>query len=506
MMAESVSDVATVQTNLARHVEHAEQALIAQGRLSRALQQELVRVRTVPLGSVSARLYRVVRQTAKELGKKANLDIRGAQVEVDRTVLERLVGPIEHMIRNSIAHGLEDKARRNALGKAEIGELQLEARYEGNEIVIELADDGAGIHLERVRKRALERGLLAIGAEPSDAELAEFIFMPGFSTASEVTEIAGRGVGMDVVRAEVASLGGRLELSFERDRGTRFCISLPLTLAVTHVVLARAGSQLFAFPAATVEQIGQIRRDDLRAWRAAGTCAWAGRQYPFHHLAEVLSCGPATAEERSAPVLLLRCGAQRLAVQVDEIRGNVEVVMKPLGPQMQAIEGLAGATVLGDGSVVLVLHPAGMARRLSAAPRTAAVAAPAESADAPPAQILVVDDSVTVRKVTSRLLEREGYRVDTAKDGVEALQKIGRERPDVLLVDIEMPRMDGFDLTRHLRADRRFAGLPIIMITSRNADKHHKHALDLGVSVFLGKPYEENTLLECVAAFSATRH
>lgn len=501
MMAESVNDVSTVQQSLARMVDDTDAALSAQARLNRELQQDLMRVRMVPFGTLAQRLHRLVRQTAKELGKRADLELRGASVELDRSVLERMTGPLEHLLRNSLTHGIEPTGERLAAGKPEVGAIRLEVRQEGNEIVLSLEDDGAGLDLEKIRETALRRGLLDETEQVSEPRLAELIFVPGFSTAEQVTEIAGRGVGMDVVKDEVGGLGGRIELESAPQRGARFTIRLPLTTAVTQAVLIRAGARICALPAVMIEQVQQLRPQDLNHARATGHIEWAGRRYPFATMHELLGerAEDNYVERRYAPVLLLRSGAEAAAVLVDEMIGNQEVVVKNLGPQLARVPGVAGVTVLGSGEIVLIMNPVALLQRPR--PQQRQVAAPIPAPAVARSKVMVVDDSLTVRKITGRLLEREGYQVLSAKDGVEALEQLSETVPDVMLVDIEMPRMDGFDLTRNVRADPRLRSVPIIMITSRTAEKHRAYAHQVGANVFLGKPFQEDQLLGHIASF-----
>lgn len=503
-MAESVNDVATVQQNLLKNLDDANAALLAQARLNRSLQQSLMGVRMVPFASQSERLYRIVRQTAKEVGKRANLDIRGGQVEIDRSVLDKMLAPLEHMLRNAITHGVEGRDERTAQGKPEIGEITLGLQQEGNEIILTMADDGRGLDPRRLRARAETMGLLAPGAAATDAQLFDFIFQPGFSTASEVTQIAGRGIGMDVVKTEVASLGGRIEILSTPDHGTTFRLYLPLTLAVTQTLLVRVGSENYAIPSTMIEQVQELKEKALHALQEKGEAEWMGNRYPLHFLPHLLGNRNALPETRRQYwVLLLRSGAQRVAVRVDELLGNQEVVVKNIGPQLARVVGIAGATVLGDGQVLLILNPVALAGRAQQLPAPAAAGSPA-IAPVPTATlptVLVVDDSLTVRKITSRLLVREGYQVITAKDGVEALEQLLEIMPDVVLSDIEMPRMDGFDLVRNIRGDDRLKSLPVIMITSRTADKHRNYALEIGADHYLGKPYDETELLGLIAGY-----
>jgi chemosensory pili system protein ChpA (sensor histidine kinase/response regulator) len=504
-MAESVNDVATVQQNLLKNLDDANAAILAQSRLNRGLQQELMGVRMIPFASQAERLYRIVRQTAKDVGKRANLDVLGGQVEVDRSVLDKMLAPIEHMLRNAVTHGIESREERLAAGKREVGEITLALSQEGNEIILSMADDGKGLNLERIRTRAEAMGLLQPGQSVDDATLCDFIFQPGFSTATELTQVSGRGVGMDVVKTEVAAVGGRIEIVSQPGKGTTFRLYLPLTLAVTQTLLVRVGTQLYAVPSTMIEQVMEMKEKPLLALREKGEAEWLGNHYPFHFLPNLLGDASAVPEARRRYwVLLLRSGSQRVAVQVDELKGNQEVVVKNIGAQLARVVGIAGATVLGDGQVVLILNPVALASRLpiAAVPGvTPAPVAPAAPRGAKLPTVMVVDDSLTVRKITSRLLAREGYQVVLAKDGVDALEQLLDVMPDVILSDIEMPRMDGFDFVRNLRADERLKSLPVIMITSRTADKHRNYAFEIGANHYLGKPYDEDALLALVASF-----
>ena len=483
-LAEGVNDVSTVQQSLLKNLDDADAALLAQARLSRDVQQRLFSIRTVPFSSLSERLYRILRATARELGKRANLEIVGAQTELDRSVLERLAGPLEHLLRNALDHGLESSDARRASGKSETGEITLSVRQVGNEIMIELADDGGGIDLKRVADRAKALGLFPDDVRPTDAQLIECIFRAGFSTASKVTQISGRGVGMDVVRAEIAALGGRVEAATRPGLGTTFTLYLPLTLAVAQAVLVRAGGRLWALPAPMVEQVQQIKAELLLQHYVAREVEWQGRRYPFHYLPRLLGENVHPTETaRANPVLLLKSGQSHAAIHVDEMVGNQEVVVKNIGPQLARVSGIAGATVLGNGEIVLIINPVTLAQRAdivafdpSTESRVPSAAAKAAAAASARPMVMVVDDSLTVRKITSRLLQREGFDVTTARDGMDALQVLGEHVPDVILLDIEMPRMDGFEFTRTAKADPRYAHIPIVMITSRTADKHRNRA------------------------------
>ena len=502
-MNESVHDVQTVQQSLLKNFDETSSALFVQSRLNRELQQSLMNVRMVPFGSMSERLYRIVRQTGKELNKRANLELTGTGVELDRSVLERMAAPFEHLLRNAMAHGLEAETLRIRAGKDALGEIRLSLRQENNEVVFEFSDDGRGLDFAGLREQAISKGLVdAADATISDEQLAQLIFTSGLSTAQEVTEVAGRGIGMDVVRSEISGLGGRIDVSSSAGQGTNFTIHLPLTLAVTQVLMVRAGEATYAIPSNMVEQVRQVKPTELAAVYAAHKVEWQDRVYPFHYLPLLLGIEEhAPQSHPHNPLILLRSGEQRIALHVDELLGNQEAVVKNIGPQLARMPGIAGATVLGSGEVVLILNPVQMSQRIVLSVQKIQKAAPVVLRVKP--LVMIVDDSLTVRKITSRLLNRAGYQVVTAKDGVDALEQLTEITPDVMLLDIEMPRMDGFELTRLLRRDEKTRDLPIIMITSRTADKHRDFALQLGVNGYLGKPYQEQELLERIAGFIA---
>jgi chemosensory pili system protein ChpA (sensor histidine kinase/response regulator) len=442
----------------------------------------------------------VVRQTAKDTGHKAQMELDGGQTEMDRAVLDKIAAPLEHMVRNAVAHGIELPETRIQAGKAEYGELRLSARQEGNEIVITLADDGAGIDVAAVRAQAEARGWLKPGEAVSPEQVEQLLFRSGFSTAKTVTEVAGRGVGLDVVKNEIAGIGGRVKLETEAGKGARFTIRLPLTLALTQVVLARAGGQTWALPASLVTLVREFKVDQLQALHEIGFLELNGEKFPLRTLAELVGRKAQPGEGRYRTVLLLHAGAQRLALRIDALEGNFEAVVKNIGPQLARLAGISGATVLGDGRVALIVNPFQLAER---APEVRVELEPEAIELAP--LVMVVDDSLTVRKITTRFLQREGYRVITARDGVEALEMLEDEMPAVMLLDIEMPRMDGYEVVRHVRAGATTRELPIIMITSRTADKHRSHALEAGVDGYMGKPYQEEELLSEIQRLAGQR-
>ncbi len=520
MMAESVNDVATVQRTLQRTVEATEDDLIAQARQTRELQRDLLRTRMVEFESISDRLYRVVRLASKETGKQVKLDLLGSTIEMDRGMLDRMTPAFEHLLRNCVGHGIEAPQERVAAGKDAIGLITVHLRQEGNDVSVEFSDDGAGLDLARIREKAISSGLMTADQLMDDKQAANMIFMPGFSTASQITELSGRGIGMDVVRSEVNSVGGRIETSTTRGKGSLFKLVLPLTTAVTQVVMIRAGKLIVGVPANVVETVRRVTAKELQQAYNSGVLEVAGEQVPFFWSGALLQASRESVEvqAKTSSVIVFRSAAQRIALHVDEVLGNQEVVVKNLGPQLARLPGLAGMSVLASGAVALIYNPVALAsiygeqaRSLSADRAEPHVMEALSSESGSPVQpqalapvaaqiplIMVVDDSITVRRVTQRMLLREGYRVVMAADGLQALEKLADELPVVVLSDIEMPRMDGFDLARNIRGDARLKALPIIMITSRIAEKHREHAKELGVDHYLGKPYSEDELMGLV--------
>ncbi|WP_150304462.1 Hpt domain-containing protein [Pseudomonas saliphila] len=512
---ESASDLLDLKETLASKSRDAETLLIQQARVNTELQEGLMRTRMVPFDRLLPRMRRVVRQVAGELGKQVELVVGNAEGEMDRSVLERMIGPLEHMLRNAVDHGIEMPAGRDAAGKPEEGRITLDLRREGSEIVLQLADDGRGINLDAVRRKAIERGLLDSDVELSDDEILQLILEAGFSTADKITQISGRGVGMDVVNAEVKQLGGSMSLVNEPGQGTAFTIRLPFTVSVNRALMVYSGDDLFAIPLNTIEGIVRVSGYELEAYYApdAPPFEYAGKPYDLRYLGELLVTGQQprlTGHSLPLPVILVRGAEHSMAVQVDALAGSREIVVKSLGKQFAVVPGISGATILGDGRVVVILDLLAVIRAQQAlhsqqrlaAERAQALAAPVDERST---LVMVVDDSITVRKVTTRLLERHGMEVVTAKDGVEAIAMLQDIQPDIMLLDIEMPRMDGFEVATLVRHDERLQDLPIIMITSRTGEKHRERARSIGVNNYLGKPYQETELLEAIGKLVTIR-
>jgi chemosensory pili system protein ChpA (sensor histidine kinase/response regulator) len=501
-LAETATDVSSLKDMLQGLSSDTEALVVQQARTTTELQDGLMRTRMVPFQQHAARLTRLVRQTARETGRLADLAMEGGG-ELDRQVLEKLLPPFEHMLRNAVVHGIEPPSERAATGKPEAGTVRITIRREGTEVAIDVADDGRGLDVAAIRRKAIDLGFVAPDAPLTDDEAMQFILRTGFSTADRLTQAAGRGIGMDVVANQVARLGGTLVIHSQAGRGTTFTLRLPLTLAVTQALIVRAGTEVYALPLATVEGIIRIPRRELdeRMGQPDAAVEYGGRAYRFHHLGQFIGLPMSRLpdEVERVAVILVRAGDQSAALVTDEMQDSREIVVKAVGPQLATIRGIAGATILGDGRVVMILDLAALVRegRVVAAGAPPVVERPA----APVA--LVVDDSITMRRVTQRLLERNGFRVVTARDGLDAISVLADHRPDIILLDVEMPRMDGYEFARHVRNQPDLAGVPIVMVTSRVSDKHRARAIEVGVNDYLGKPYQERELLQAVNALLA---
>ncbi|MCJ7452928.1 MAG: response regulator, partial [Steroidobacteraceae bacterium] len=499
-LGETAADVASIQGLLGSLTREAQNLLTQQGRIVSDLQNSLMRTRMVPFQRHVQRLTRIVRQAAAELGKRADLTVTGAAGELDRQVLDRMLPPFEHLVRNAVVHGIESPQERLQAGKPEAGRIELALRREGSEVVIVVADDGVGINLRAVREKAISLGIASPKQELSDEQATQLILEPGFTTAGRVTQSAGRGVGMDVVVTEIKKLGGALFIDSEEGRGTRFTVRLPFTLAISQALVVRAGDEFFALPLPTVEGVVRVPAAEVERQLVADSAAfeYGGQQYRFQHLSTFVGgeSAPPAEHDPAVPVILIRAGEHSTGIVTDELIGSREIVVKSVGPQIAGIRGISGATILGDGRICIILDVGALVRSEWRA-RPQPERSPRDREDSR-LFALVVDDSITVRRVTQRLLERNGMRVMTAKDGLDAIAVLQDHVPDVILLDIEMPRMDGYEVASHVRNDPRLKDVPIVMITSRVGEKHRARAIELGVNDYLGKPYQEAQLLQAL--------
>ena len=503
-LTESASDLVDINNTLLEKTRDSESLLLQLSRTQTELQDGLMNSRMVPFTRLTPRLERIVRQTANELNKSVELKIINADDEMDRTILERITSPLEHMLRNAVDHGIENVATRLKAGKERSGQITLEVLREGSEIVIQLTDDGRGIDVEAVRNKAISQGLIdADDSTLSDLDIIQYIFNAGLSTSKQVTQISGRGVGMDVVISEIRQLGGAVSVVSELGKGSRFTMRVPLTVAVSDALVVRAADRYYAIPLVQIERVVRINPEKIYDYYQSGaaTLNFEDTDYRVRYLNEILSGNKLNElvvnTNTSVPLIIIKNrSGQNMALQVDQIAGSrIEVVVKPLGQQFSNLSGISAATIMGDGSVMLILDLIALMRNVTLVKEVAKPAVSMRSTTESKATILVVDDSVTVRKVTSRFLERQGFTVVLAKDGIDALEILQETTPDLMLLDIEMPRMDGFEVAMQVRHTRRLQHLPIIMITSRTGEKHRERALEIGVNDYMGKPFQENQLL-----------
>ncbi|MDO6441601.1 Hpt domain-containing protein [Marinobacter sp. 2_MG-2023] len=506
-LTESSSDLADLRETLSDRVRDTETLLVQQSRINTELQEGLMKTRMIPFSSMVPRLRRIVRQISGELGKKVEFDVRNAEGEMDRNILERMIAPLEHMLRNAIDHGIESPDERQKNGKSETGQVTLSLVREGGDVVLRMIDDGAGIPSEVIRDKAIRQGLLRADEDLSEREILQFILQPGFSTAQKVTQISGRGVGMDVVASEIKQLGGSLDIESQFGQGAVFTVRLPFTVSVNRALMVSTGEDFYAIPLNTIEGIVRVSTYELEEYYKpdAPMYEYAGQEYRLQYLGSLLNSDHQPKLQGQAlplPVILVRGAEQPMALQVDNLMGSREIVVKSLGPQFGTVRGVSGATILGDGNVVVILDLPAMIRSdiLSERQRLADLANARESVryEERATVVMVVDDSVTVRKVTSRLLERNGMEVITAKDGLDAVAQLQDHKPDIMLLDIEMPRMDGFEVASFVRHDDNLRDMPICMITSRTGEKHRERALAIGVNEYLGKPFQETELLTTI--------
>jgi chemotaxis protein histidine kinase CheA/ActR/RegA family two-component response regulator len=531
-LSEGISDMTTLSNEMEAIIRDCESVFARENRLNTTFQDRLMKARLVPLSTMIPRLYRTARAVALKQHKEFEFVLEGQETEVDRTVIEEIAGPLLHLMRNAVNHAIETPELRAQKSKSAAGQIKLSAAYEGNQVVITVRDDGTGIDPQRVRSAAIEQKIIQPDQLLSDAEVIELIFRPGFSTAEVLSEESGRGVGLDVVRDSVSRLRGTLEVESTPGQGTAFTMKFPTSLAIQSTMMIRIGEHQFAIPTVMIESIGRL--DSFKQSTLAGKPAIVVQNdlYPLNYLSQLLGL-PMSEPDEKAPILLMHTDRHRVALVVDEIKGKMDVVMKNLGPHLRQVHGIAGGTVMGNGRVVLVLELSELLstrpRTLSGSPGTMATPelregsatqtilpdgqtnvelSPGRSSSTSPKipavktaaqttgkHILIVDDSPSVRRVVGSMLRQHGWEVQVARDGVEALEMITNETPAGVLLDIEMPRMDGYELMATVRAQEQYRTLPIVILTSRAASKHQQRAMQLGANAYVVKPYQDEELI-----------
>ncbi|MBT5890110.1 MAG: response regulator [Chromatiales bacterium] len=506
-LAESSSDVSSIKDLLQNLSRETEMLLGQEARTVAELQDNLMRTRMVPFQQHVPRFSRLVRQTANEERKKVNFIVEGSNGELDRQVLEKMLPPFEHMLRNAVVHGIESPEERHRLNKDETGIVKIRLRREGSEVLIEVSDDGAGLNVDEIRNQASRKIDLSDTQVVSDEAAMRLILKAGVTTAKQLTQYAGRGVGMDVVVNEVAKLGGTLGINSEPGEGCKFIIRLPYTLAVAQALIVQVANETYALPMPSIEGVIRVSHDEFDGYleKTVPVIEYGGVVYTFRHLGQYLGLTDLgmPLDTESVSLILVKTEDEAVALITDKAVDSREIVVKALGAQLATVRGVSGATILGDGRIVIILDVTVLVRSMPMSEDSTPLVGDITSHRAPLA--MVVDDSITMRRVSQRLLERRGLRVVTANDGVDALEKMEDEIPDIVLLDIEMPRMDGYEFAKNLRNNPDTRKVPIIMITSRSGEKHRARAIELGVNDYLGKPYQEQEMLESVRILLADK-
>jgi chemosensory pili system protein ChpA (sensor histidine kinase/response regulator) len=506
-VAEIASDIAEVQTELTTLARAAREDLALVHRLTGEVRAGLGRARLVPIGTLYTRFVRQGQEAARAAGKSVRFETSGETVELDASVIEQIVDPLLHLVQNAVAHGIETPDERRARGKPPAGTVTLGARHRGAFVVVDVADDGRGIDADRLRRRAVAQGFVTpdAAAGMTVPEALELIFRPGFSTAAEVTPTAGRGVGMDVVRTNIGRLAGEIEIATEPGAGTRFTLRLPLTVLVTEALLVRAAGEILAVPLNAIHVIATLGPEACRSGPEGDTALVEGRWLPLVHLSAALGLLSAAPPAARRPVLALRGGGGLFACAVEQVLHKEEIVVKPLGAFLDGIGPYGGATVSADGRVTLLLDPV----RLGEPASPHRVPAPeamepthlipdAGTAGGPRRRVLLVDDSISVRKFVGQMLDKAGFDVTTAHDGAEALARLGESRFDVMVTDLEMPRLNGYELLEDVRRRPGTRELPVVVLTTRSGEKHQSLARRLGVSHYVTKPVVEDAFVRLV--------
>ena len=539
-LVEIGSDISEVMNQLTAFFDQFEDESSLIQRITGNLQEEITNIRMVEVGQLFNKFHRTVRDAAKDEGKIVNLKIEGADAKLDKTVVDEISDPLMHLIRNSVSHGIETPDKREARGKSREGEVALNAYKQGDNIIIEITDDGNGIDVQRVREAIAEKGLRSpaeVKALP-DEDVINFIFLPGFSTKKEVSAISGRGVGMDVVKTNITKLGGTIETKTEFGRGSKFAIKLPLTLVIYAALLVRCGEQEFAISLTSVEETARIPLHHIHNVGNQEVIKLRDQVLPVRRLSRILHYNHdqnTVAEQLYRSIVIVRSAEQVVALMVDELIGRETIVIKPLGDYLKKVKIFSGATISGAGKVRLILdiqtmieqefgaNGAGKTPHPPLSPRSrgdergsggnfAFLEGGRGEADATEAEVIeeaapvkpktpeliLVDDSISIRKVVGMFLSNAGYNVEAATDGVDAIEKISKTPYDLIVTDLEMPRMHGYELIAEVRRESATKNIPIIVLTSRAGDKHYQKAMELGANDYIIKPVDESTLLESV--------
>ncbi|HEX5433254.1 MAG TPA: hybrid sensor histidine kinase/response regulator, partial [Candidatus Angelobacter sp.] len=528
-LTEISADITEVLSQLGGFVRRVDSDIDEFTKLAHRLQDEITQARMVPIGNLYTRLSRTVRDAAKASGKRAELKLEGAETELDNNIIQQISDPLIHLVRNAVAHGIEREEERYQEGKSDVGNVTVRAYHRGNHIFVEVEDDGRGIDYEKVRKLAVELGIVYPDAAPdlTQNELLDLLFQPGFSTASRKTELAGRGVGLDVVRSNLVALNGEIEVDSEAGRGTRFTLKVPLTLVIAQALFVRCGQTMFAVPLTFVQEIRRVRVDEIE--EVDGKMMTTVREIPTELLRVDVTLGlePIQHVNDYYRMVIVSATGRQVGLIVEDVVRKDEIVIKNLGDYLRKVKMFPGATIAPDGSLILLLdvnrlvsietmdraaaaaagerplvapHPSAARIFAPGAEAVAQGAIPQEAIDVVQEEkvVVLVDDSISVRKFVGRMLEKAGYRVKLAADGLEALEVIAHTRCDLVVTDLEMPRTNGYELLSHLRNDPQKRGLPVMIVTSRAGAKHRDRAMKEGASAFLTKPVQEDHFIAAV--------
>jgi chemosensory pili system protein ChpA (sensor histidine kinase/response regulator) len=504
-VAEMSADVGEVQAQHVALLRSIREDSAHVQRLTAALRKEITRARMVPIGRLFTRVAQQVREAARATGKAVTLTVRGETAEVDNSVIEQVADPLLHLIQNAIGHGIEPADERERLGKPAQGQLTLSASQAGGFILVEVEDDGRGIDADLLRRRAVERGLLpaAEAVTLSDRDALNLIFVTGFSTAAAVTRTSGRGVGLDVVRTNVSRLNGEIHVETEPRRMTRFVLKVPLTVAIADALMVRCGPETLAFPLTAVSVMRPVAPSDIVAAGGRESVRVDDQVLDLVRLDRVLGLRP-TPPAMRLPVVVLRGGGKPFGVVVDELLGKEEIVIKSLGALLEGVGPFSGATISGEGRVILLLDPTRLREAAATVPLVARVGVREEEREAEPrTRVLLVDDSVSIRKFVGQMLEKAGFDVLTAVDGHDAIQQLTEQSVDVVITDLEMPRVNGYALIEDMRRRSTTREIPVIVLTTRAGAKHVGLAQRLGVRHYVAKPVEEQSFIRLVASVTA---